>query len=469
MDGYKFGNDSNDVASTIHTGGHDVSGDMSSGGDTIQTDNSRTEMYVVMGILSFLSVIGTAGNALVLYVFAKKRDRLTSTLFILSLAFVDFITCLIVIPYTIYMEYVNFHIKFDLSCKIYQFLITSNIPFSALIMVAIAIDRYFCICHPFLHAINMFRAKVVVTFLGLIAITLGVIVALMYGVYEIIPAPIPAGNNFPPANVTPYNATSGSPLSSHNSGTAGRNGMDTGTYTVDQARELVFPKNSTLNITNEPLSVIIVYTGQCQTNTFILGENFQWHYQKVYSSLFLICLLIVVILYILIYNSVLARRTRRQKQKSKMLPLMSTTTAENNGNGHVEETLLTTVNGDGPEDGHGSGEGVKTGSAITRKGSKNVSGGPTASAKHKEKNRRKSAKKDRNRVANLKTAAMLFVVTVVFIVTFLPSFMMALQCLKYNMIVFYMYFANNVANPVIYSFMNKNFRDDLRKLFCGRY
>jgi cholecystokinin A receptor/hypocretin (orexin) receptor 2 len=61
---------------------------------------------------------------------------------------------------------------------------------------------------------------------------------------------------------------------------------------------------------------------------------------------------------------------------------------------------------------------------------------------------------------------MLFVVTVVFIVTFLPAFLMALSIIPYNIIVFYMYFANNVANPVIYSFMNKNFRDDLKTLFC---
>ena len=62
-------------------------------------------------------------------------------------------------------------------------------------------------------------------------------------------------------------------------------------------------------------------------------------------------------------------------------------------------------------------------------------------------------------------ATMLFV-KVVFIVTFLPAFLMMLQMIPYNMIVFYMYFANNVANPVIYSFMNRNFRDDLKKIFC---
>jgi len=60
-----------------------------------------------------------------------------------------------------------------------------------------------------------------------------------------------------------------------------------------------------------------------------------------------------------------------------------------------------------------------------------------------------------NWLANLKTAAMLFVVTVVFVMTFFPAFLMALQIVPHNIIIFYMYFANNVANPVIYSFMNQ--------------
>jgi hypothetical protein len=121
---------------------------------------SDAEVYVVMGFLSVLSVVGTAGNAVVLYVFALKRDKLISTLFIIALAAVDFITCLVVIPATVYMEYVGFFITDDLSCKLYQFLIAANIPFSALTMVAIAVDRYLIICHPFMHVLTVGRAKV---------------------------------------------------------------------------------------------------------------------------------------------------------------------------------------------------------------------------------------------------------------------------------------------------------------------
>ena len=45
---------------------------------------------------------------------------------------------------------------------------------------------------------------------------------------------------------------------------------------------------------------------------------------------------------------------------------------------------------------------------------------------------------------------------------------MTVHLLPYNLIVFYMYFANNVANPIIYSFMNHNFRSHLKHMICRR-
>jgi len=75
--------------------------------------------------------------------------------------------------------------------QIYQFLITSNIPFSALIMVAIAVDRYLCICHPWRSAalMNQSRAKLVVMALALFSAAIGVCVALMYGVFRSVYLP----------------------------------------------------------------------------------------------------------------------------------------------------------------------------------------------------------------------------------------------------------------------------------------
>jgi len=72
--------------------------------------------------------------------------------------------------------------------------------------------------------------------------------------------------------------------------------------------------------------------------------------------------------------------------------------------------------------------------------------------------------KEKTLLANIRTAAMLFVVTIVFLVAFLPAWLMGLTLIEYNEVIFYMYFVYHVANPIIYAFMNKSFRDDLGKV-----
>lgn len=72
--------------------------------------------------------------------------------------------------------------------------------------------------------------------------------------------------------------------------------------------------------------------------------------------------------------------------------------------------------------------------------------------------------KEKTLIANIRTAAMLFVVTAVFLIAFLPAWLMAYQLLEYNQVIFYMYFVYHAVNPFIYAFMNKSFRDDLGKV-----
>jgi cholecystokinin A receptor/hypocretin (orexin) receptor 2 len=50
-------------------------------------------VYIAIGLMSVCSVVGVIGNALVLYVFSSFKQKLTSTIFILTLATTDFITC----------------------------------------------------------------------------------------------------------------------------------------------------------------------------------------------------------------------------------------------------------------------------------------------------------------------------------------------------------------------------------------
>lgn len=102
---------------------------------------SQGKIITVMCMLVIFSIFGSLGNGLVLYVFTKKSDKVTSTIFILALAWTDFFTCLVIMPFTVANIKLDSHLYLDFLCKAYQFLITSNVPLSAFIMVAIAVDR----------------------------------------------------------------------------------------------------------------------------------------------------------------------------------------------------------------------------------------------------------------------------------------------------------------------------------------
>ena len=87
---------------------------------TDHASTTTTSRYVVSVFLSLLSALGTVGNATVLWVFWARRQQVVATLFIVVLAAVDFSTCLIVMPFTVYMELKHFHVQMDAACKLYQ-------------------------------------------------------------------------------------------------------------------------------------------------------------------------------------------------------------------------------------------------------------------------------------------------------------------------------------------------------------
>ena len=305
------------------------------------------DVHIAMVIVGVLSATGTAGNALAIYVFFHQRHKLTSTIFILTLGCTDFVTSFVTMPFTIVYELLEWKFDCDVVCKIYHFLLTSTVPFSALIMVAIAVDRYICIVHPLKHVtiMSIQRAKAVVVVLLLGAVTLGLLGCLLYGTTSREVTCIP--NTFTEDNMV-FNETQ--------------------RYRKVADAELC-------NVSLEVVNVKIIHTGTCYLNNIILGTSFFIVYQKIYSAIFAVCSVAVIVLYGFIYHSVLKRRRH-----------------------------------------------------------------------------------------HLKTALMLSIVAVIFILAFLPAWLMALWVLKFNFIIFYLYFTYNVANPIVYAFLNENFRNQLKML-----
>ncbi|BHF60114.1 hypothetical protein SprV_0100307500 [Sparganum proliferum] len=96
-----------------------------------------------------------------------------------------------------------------------------------------------------------------------------------------------------------------------------------------------------------------------------------------------------------------------------------------------------------------------------KQGVRRIDRGTSATKLH---SRRLSIKsfKDTSLFQNMKMAGMLFVVAIVYILTFIPAMLMASDIIALFLPVFYLYYVNNAVNPIIYCFMNPNFRADIR-------
>lgn len=362
-------------------------------------------IYAVFIQLLIFSVVGSMGNAIVVYIYSNKKEKATSNIFIISLAFVDLLTCLLIIPFTIAMEFIDFRIVYDGLCKAYFFLITFNVPFSMFIMVAIAFDRYFCICHPFLGIMTVKRAKILICVLGLFATSLGLFTSLMHGMYDFKSA---------------FNATAVEAFSLD-----GFNEGSTMEYTIHQ--DVSIKKNYEYS-----------YTGICGPNVIIISKSIRMAYQKFYSFLFLVSFVIIAVLYALIVRFVVLKRSWRQKAK-----YTNTMTTQDT----VIDDIATS----------------DIGVAAKTKKKDTIKNGNECESKRTQRKLDKT--KEKNQSSNLKIAGMLFVVTLVFVIAFLPGWLIAHQVLPANRLIFYMYFLYNVANPAIYAFMNPVFRKDMERIF----
>ncbi|TGZ60165.1 hypothetical protein CRM22_008696 [Opisthorchis felineus] len=103
------------------------------------------------------------------------RQMTTPTFFILVLAIVDLIVCCFVVPLAFYLEFVELKASSELWCKLHAFGSVCNTMFSSLLVIAIALDRYFAICHPLKNVLTMRRAKILTAALAIFCCVYGIL------------------------------------------------------------------------------------------------------------------------------------------------------------------------------------------------------------------------------------------------------------------------------------------------------
>ena len=351
----------------------------------------------------------------------------------MALAIADLTTCTLVIPGTIYIEYWHKWITSDLFCKIYYFLVTSTILYSALVMVAIAVDRYFCLCHPWKQAVTKSRAKVLVFLLACLSTIHGIVMACGNGVYQEYP-------QFESINCTQESI------------------KHVLQEFEDMTSVILYICKSHWNTSNITFSDNLI-ENTCRENYLIINEPVQFYYKRGVMLIFGLCLLVVLVLYVTIYRSVTTRRVKRIRnrrlgtQPTLVVALPKHSISAGPEAFHTiksEEAGIMAMPCEGQES-------INLTSFVTEKPPSRKAGvqsRPTALEVHVSE--------------NLKIAFMLFIVTIVFALSFLPAILILLDVIPHIPVVFYVYFVNNISNPVIYSFLNVNFRNKLKQLICRR-
>lgn len=109
--------------------------------------------------LSILMIVGLVGNIFVLIIFYNRFSSTTHRCFILTLAFYDFFACAVGTPFTIAESFLAFNYYDEVSCKILRFVLYYTCIASSLTLTLIAIERSRKICTPLKPQFTVSTAK----------------------------------------------------------------------------------------------------------------------------------------------------------------------------------------------------------------------------------------------------------------------------------------------------------------------
>ncbi|XP_067664478.1 D(1) dopamine receptor-like [Haliotis asinina] len=394
----------------------------------------------VLAAILFLVVLmltGLLGNTLVFYVYAFKFKHSTTRCYILALAVFDLISCVISIPVEITDMRFNYTFGQYGFCKIMRVFVTFSSMSSGAVLVAVAVDRYKKICRPFKGQTTPFVAKVAIMICSLASFILSLPAAILYG-----------------------------------------------SRTV-------------------PTDDVNVNGSDCSTADEYIKTPYPLIYNSVQFFVFISSTLSLVVLYSLIWRQVVRQQTFRRsfsaepnrKRPLKIVVTQRDQTSETNNTSDDFLSSSTEADANKASKDTKSPRNSRTAieltvnpkleeggccSATTSKSAK-LSAGTKSKGPH---NMTKSSSTSSPRQKGQKTTFMLFLITLVFVLSFLPHLgLMATRAANkhvfddlrgtamtaYNLFL-RSYFINSASNPIIYSFCNEHFRRELyrlwRKLKC---
>lgn len=111
-------------------------------------DAKAQQLVPVLVYVGTLMVVGAIGNGLVCYVYYFRFKKTTSSYFILWLAILDLITCLVGMPFELVDLLKPYTFDIPIACKIMRFTESVTIIASGITLIGVAFDRYYKVCKP---------------------------------------------------------------------------------------------------------------------------------------------------------------------------------------------------------------------------------------------------------------------------------------------------------------------------------
>lgn len=146
----------------------------------------HSELLPSLVYVSLLLPLGVTGNILTCCVYNRKweRKRKVSTLFILTLAWVDLLNCLSTMPFEIALLVNITSFDYPILCKISRWLTYHLNCFSTMILLGIALDRLFGIRYTFKRSLfGITRCKIYLAFSFVIAVLTTWPALFLFGTY----------------------------------------------------------------------------------------------------------------------------------------------------------------------------------------------------------------------------------------------------------------------------------------------
>lgn len=341
----------------------------------------------VIVYMLILMLIGIFGNILVCCVYCSKPTKTSSHFFILNLAVLDLLTCIIGMPTEVTDLRYPYMFYAPAACKLLRFVESISIIGSSITLIAVAFDRYYRIC-KLGRQISVRKSKIIC------------VVAVVVGVLSSWPACLLFGEK------------------TIELGIPGVKGVDCSTD--DSVRHTIYP-------------------------TLYYGFLF---------LLFILCL----VFFTVIYAKIGAVIWKRKKAK-------------------IGETIPSSSNGRALNNSNTPSDQISTDPISTEMSSEQD--GYNDKRASSDSKQALGKRPSRNSVRVTRTTVVLFAVTVAYVISFLPFLIVMVvrsvvknfeENLSPEAEVAYKfcsksYFINNAINPVIYSFLNINFRKDIKTIF----